>query len=351
VSRFNVIEVPPLDPSQLIQLEGALDKYWLDLPEIGRSLVKIDPRGAWVEKIIATLAERIGLPTAGCELGKRQDGAITIISPSFLGVGAIERAGEDLLEARLGRNYPYTIDAILSVVDAEEIALPRDWETSLPISRASDLVVGYFIFDNSWIGNIDRHSKNWGIQQTLDGKKELLPTYDHGLSLGVRMPEDKLPIDLADFSSDCRSSIQGEVGGALTMSALTQRLLELRPEAANYWIEQIESIDRASVEEILEKMPDGWMSDVRATFTIDLLVASCERLVMLASERMQSQTQFQASQKPKSLADLNEPEIEADTARPTEGLLYELANDPDATRLKIEPDDPDDLAQEDGLNL
>jgi hypothetical protein len=98
-------------------------------------------------------------------------------------------------------------------------------------------------------------------------------------------------------------------------------------------------------------MPDGWIGDVRAAFTIDLLVASRDRLVMLASDRAQSQTQFQASPKPKSLADLNEPEVEAEVARSTSGLLYELDNDLDATKLKIKPDDANDLAQEDGLNL
>ena len=57
------------------------------------------------------------------------------------------------------------------------------------------------------------------------------------------------------------------------------------------------------------------------------------------------------SQKPKSLADLNEPEVEADIARPTSGLLYESNNDPEATKLTIKPDDINDLTQEDGLNL
>lgn len=63
------------------------------------------------------------------------------------------------------------------------------------------------------------------------------------------------------------------------------------------------------------------------------------------------QAQLKVSQKPKSLADLNEPEVEADVDRPTEGLLYELANNPDATKLTIKPDDPDDLSQEDSLSL
>ena len=57
------------------------------------------------------------------------------------------------------------------------------------------------------------------------------------------MPDDKLPLDIAGFSADCRSSIQGEVGGVLSMDGLARRLLELKPEAANFWIDRIESID------------------------------------------------------------------------------------------------------------
>jgi hypothetical protein len=357
--EFTVIQIPlpDLDESETFP-EGAIDKYWQDLPLIGRSLVKADLRGAWVEKVTAALAEQIGLPVASCELVEREDGLKMIASPNFLQDPAIERSGEKLLVAKLGENYLYTPEAILSVVDDAEVQLPNNFTANSAIARASDLITGYLVFD-SWIGNIDRHDRNWGIQQFLDGRKELLPTYDHGLSLGVRMPEDKLPLDIAGFSGDVRSSIQGEVGGALTMNDLTSRLLELRPEAANFWIARIKEIDRAAIAATLDRLPDGWIGDIRAAFTIDLLVASCDRLVMLnrdssakrPRQRAQSQAQFQASQKSKSLADLNEPEVEAEVERPTEGLLYKLDNDPDATRLKIKPDDPNDLSQEDGLNF
>jgi hypothetical protein len=291
MSKFTVIQIPLFAPDESeTHPEGAIDKYWQDLPSIGRSLVKADLRGAWVEKVTAALAEQIGLPVAGCELVQRDDGVKMIASPNFLFDLAEETPGEKLLVNALGKNYLYTPYAILSIVDNAGIALPRSFTDDSIVKSASDLLVGYLVFD-SWIGNIDRHSKNWGIQQTLDGRKELLPTYDHGLSLGVRMPEDKLPIDLADFSGDCRSSIQGEIGGALNMNGLTQRLLEIKPEATSYWIEQIETIDRASVAETFDRMPDGWMSDVRATFTIDLLESSRIRLVELASDRVQIQAQ------------------------------------------------------------
>jgi hypothetical protein len=293
MSKFTVIQIPLYDPDESeTHPEGAIDKYWQDLPNIGRSLVKVDLRGAWVEKITATLAERIGLPVAACELGERADGLKMIASPTFLYDGATEIPGEKLLEDALGKNHFYTPDAILSVVDDAGIALPSSFTTDSTIESANDLIVGYLIFD-SWIGNIDRHSKNWGIQTTLDGRKELLPTYDHGLALGVRMPDDKLPLDLMGFSGDMYSSIQGEVGGALTMNILANRLLELRPEAANFWIDRIGAIDRAAIEETFARMPDGWIGDVRAAFTIDLLVTSRDRLVLLASVRSQTQTQSQ----------------------------------------------------------
>jgi hypothetical protein len=329
VSKFPVINIPVINLSERTpKLEGAIDKYWLNLPNIGRSLVKADLRGAWVEKITVDLAERIGLPVAGCELVERADGLKMIASPNFLYDYAEETPGEKLLVNALGKNYLYTPDAILSVVDNAGISLPSGFATDSTISKASDLITGYLIFD-SWIGNIDRHAKNWGIQQFLDGRKELLPTYDHGLSLGVRMPEDKLPLDLTDFSGTVRSSIQGEVGGALSMNGLASRLLELRPKSATFWIDRIGAIDRSGIETIFDRIPDGWTSDVRAVFTIDLLVASCDRLLILASERSQTQTQSQLRQLPTipEISPLNPTQVQTSNPATTSPVTLADLND------------------------
>jgi hypothetical protein len=285
VSKFNIIKIPA---SQLIRnnkrLEGAIDKYWFYIPDLGRSLVKEDTRGAWVEKITETLAKRIGLPVADCELVEREDGLKAIASPDFLLDGATEVAGEKLLKDALGKNHLYTPDAILSVLDKAGIVLPRDFIPNSQIATASDLMVGYLMFD-SWIVNIDRHSKNWGIQLTLDGRKELLPTYDHGLSCGVRMPSDKLPLDLGAFSGSCYSSIQGNIGGTLSMSKLADRLLELKPEAAKFWIGRIGEVESQEIEEIFDRLPIGWIDDIRREFSIGLLAASRERSIALDCTR------------------------------------------------------------------
>jgi hypothetical protein len=285
VFKFSVVNIPLATASEeSARLEGAIDKYWLDLPNLGRSLIKADSRGAWVEKICATLAEKIGLPVASCELAARSDGLKMIASPTYLLAGALESPGEELLENRFGVNYAYTPDAILLTVESNGVVLPHNYQPPANISTASDLLAGYLIFD-SWIGNIDRHAKNWGIQRTLNGRKELLPTYDHGLSLGVRMPDDKLPLDIAGFSGDCRSSIQGETSGALTMNDLADRLLALKPKAAHSWIEKIAAIEHSFLQELFSRLPDGWIGVGRAEFSIDFLVASCDRLIARSADR------------------------------------------------------------------
>jgi hypothetical protein len=83
VSKYRVIQIPEPDSSRnKIRLEGAIDKYWIELPNLGRSLVKADIRGAWVEKVAATLAEQAGLPVARYE--ERDDGSKMIVSPTYL---------------------------------------------------------------------------------------------------------------------------------------------------------------------------------------------------------------------------------------------------------------------------
>lgn len=286
MSKFTVIQIPLLNLDKRQKLpEGAIDKYWQDLPNLGLSLVKVDLRGAWVEKITESLAELTGLPVARCELVERADGLKMIASPDFLYPNAVEVPGEDLLVKALGENYLYTPEAILSVLDDAEIELPTGFTPREAITKASDLMVGYLIFD-SWIGNIDRHAKNWGIQTTLAGKSELLPTYDHGIALGVRMPEDKLPIDINSYSGDMYSSIQGAVGGTLSMDKLANRLLELRPAAAKFWIAEIGKIDRAAIESTFDRIPEEWAIKVSAAFAVDFLEISGKRLAKLVQNQI-----------------------------------------------------------------
>ena len=60
------------------------------------------------------------------------------------------------------------------------------------------------------IGNVDRHSRNWGTLITLGHARqsyELAPAFDNGTSLGYNFPEDQLarrtdPVEIAKLVSD-----------------------------------------------------------------------------------------------------------------------------------------------------
>ncbi|MCY7337514.1 MAG: hypothetical protein LH613_15110 [Chamaesiphon sp.] len=181
MSKFCVIELPVIDNRDFeTHPGGAIAKYWLDLPDLGRCLIKADLRGAWVEKVTATLAEQIGLPVAGCELVERADGLKMVASPTYLA-------------------------------------------------------------------------------------------------------EDKLPLDLTDFSGSLRSSIESESSGTLSMNDLARRLMELKPEATKYWCDRIGEIDRMTIAATFARVPDGWASEHQMTFAIDVLVASRDRLLARAN--------------------------------------------------------------------
>jgi hypothetical protein len=72
------------------------------------------------------------------------------------------------------------------------------------------------------------------------------------------------------------------------MDGLARRLLELKLEAANSWIERIAAIDRQTIQEVVDRVPDGWASEICKQFTIDFLDASRDRLASIAQEQSQS---------------------------------------------------------------
>jgi hypothetical protein len=88
VSKFPAFEIQIADlPLPKQTLGGAVEKYWIEVPELGRCLLKLeDPatNGAWVEKITSEVAKIIGIPTATYELARLSDGRKGILSPNYL---------------------------------------------------------------------------------------------------------------------------------------------------------------------------------------------------------------------------------------------------------------------------
>jgi hypothetical protein len=267
---------------------GAAEKYRIDLPGSGAVVLKNDDEslnGAWVEKITCELAKLMGIPAARYELAEFLDNRKAIISFDYLQPNYLEQSGKMLLGHHFEQNkYSYTIEAVLTVIDANEILLPRDFEVA-EIVTAADLLAGYLIFDY-WVDNIDRHHENWGIQiDVVTGNKELLPTYDHGLSLGFLLfDEECLGLSPANHVQNQSSAFSGDRGRSLSMNAMLVEVVSLRPLAAKVWIDRIASVGEAVVVDLFARIPDGWVSAEKKQFAISLLEFNRQQLVSVYNE-------------------------------------------------------------------
>lgn len=88
--------------------------------------------------------------------------------------------GADLLQGRgftLGADRPHNLFTNIDV--CEQLGLAREWW--------ADLVV----FD-TFIGNTDRHTENWGVLSDAANNHRMAPIFDNGTSLGYQQADAKL---------------------------------------------------------------------------------------------------------------------------------------------------------------
>ena len=184
-----------------------------------------------------------------------------------------EQSGKSLLNQCFGQgNYSYTVETVLTTADLNQIALPLKYTLPPQVETAADLLAGYLVFDY-WIDNIDRHYENWGIQiDTTTGRKELLPTYDHGLGLGYLLFEEEyLDLDPANHVQNQSSAFSGSKGRSLSMSGMLATVVSIKPNAVRVWMERITQIDSQIVTQLFDRIPEGWISEPAKNFAIELL--------------------------------------------------------------------------------
>jgi hypothetical protein len=129
VNKYPILNITPKTLSEGKEIEGgAAEKYWIDLPDIGSAILKIDDEslnGAWVEKVTSELAVKMKLPTARYEFAQLPDGRKAILSPSYLKPHHQERSGRMLMDRRFGTGrYAYTIERVLETIASSKIELP-----------------------------------------------------------------------------------------------------------------------------------------------------------------------------------------------------------------------------------
>lgn len=285
MTEFSVVKISPAAFENAEEIEGgAAEKYRLNLPDLGTVILKLDDEslnGAWVEKITYELAKLIDIPAATYEFAELFDGRRAIVSPNYLLPNHDERSGKSLLDTYFGQgNYSYTVDTVLTTIDVNQIEISSSYNLPSQVETAANLLAGYLIFDY-WIDNIDRHYENWGIQiDSVTGKKELLPTYDHGLSLGFLLfDEECLDLAPANHVQNQSSAFSGNKGRSLSMNGMLVEVISIKPDVARVWIERIAKVNHNDIIELLDRIPDGWISNEKKLFAIELLEFNRQQLM------------------------------------------------------------------------
>jgi hypothetical protein len=252
VEKYQIYQI---EPSQIIPDkeidDGMLRKSWYRHPELGECLFKearptqaiiTESRADWSEKVVNELADLMNLPAARYELAIGSFGSEDnfgdfvegVVSINCIPHNALVQTGEEFLSERIDYDpdnpSQYTIAQVLKALDAANVKPPSSWQQPEPgINTGAKLFVGYIILD-ALATNSDRHDHNWSIM-SLGENIELIPTYDHGLSLGsTDEDEDKPNLSLSDYVDRIATSSFQEGYNRLSTLTVFDRAARLYPD-------------------------------------------------------------------------------------------------------------------------
>ena len=229
----------------------------------------------WAEKIAAEVAGLMGITHAEVELARFQESK-GIVAKSFTSPGSELVHGNQILSEVVSdydvsvtvRYSKHTLDNILLVIEprAGEIAKHRFAE--------------YLILD-ALIGNTDRHHENWGLQrQNLGGdwSSFIAPSFDHASSLGRELLDERRERLLREnrvglYAENGHGGIfwlENESRGASPLE-LVRRAVREYPVLFQTSMRRLERANEDSLWEIVERVPDDWMSDYAREFAIVLM--------------------------------------------------------------------------------
>ena len=266
-----------------IEQMGSKPKFWFRRSDDDQPwLFKFAREGTgedWAEKIAAEIAAALTIPAPGVELAEF-NGRRGSISRSFV----LQREGWDLIHGNellaayvsgyerdlVFRQSQHTLDNILTVLKQ---IFPDSEQSRVQIKQ----LAGYLTLD-ALIGNTDRHHENWGVlrRTRADGSLEdtLAPSFDHASSMGREMLPDERERRLREGSIDAYAR-RGRGAIFLTTAdphgtnplELVLRAAPTMPEAFQPWFARVRALSSASIQSIINAVPETLMDSTAKRFT------------------------------------------------------------------------------------
>mgnify|MGYP003551725447 FL=1 len=271
-----------------------MTKSWYEHPELGLCLFKAatsarvpipNVRNDWVEKVVYEISKLLDLPTARYEFAlawneERQSFVPGSLSVNCLPPGAESIAGGDLLANTLPNyeaGYPlsYSVENVLKALAQNEVGCPQNWVGIAGIDRATDLFVGYLALD-AVCGGVDRHPNNWEVM-VVDGRLDLVPSFDHGSSLGGNLSEStRATIAASGFAPNLMKSAFWNNTERVDPIQAFEIAVRLYPQIV--WQQRLKAITPTQINDIFARIPEGRITPAAAKFAIDLLESNRQTL-------------------------------------------------------------------------
>lgn len=277
MKKFEILEANSqsrISTRSRIEPGGYLTKFWVDHPQLGRSLVKLDEETApgWSEKVVFELARLLNLPTARYELGVYDNQRNITLSQDFKDPKLTYINGDTLIRSSF-EQYQYNVENSLQALETNQVKLPAGYQPPTGIEDGSDLFVGYLMLD-TLVANNDRHGGNWEIGIDNRGDKTLAPIYDNGASFGVDFGslvyDNKTPKEYTD-------TIVSMFG--VPLDEAFKQATAIRPNAARVWRSQLAKVDCLEIQNLFNRVPQQLISTKAKTFAFKLIDLNQQKLL------------------------------------------------------------------------
>lgn len=249
----------------------------------------------WAEKVASEIAAILHLPTHYTELAEWQGSRGCAVKSFLTGNDTVLVHGNELLAGTIS-NYDkdkvrgqsdHTFDNIVTIFEH----LFKDDKAR---REASFSMVGYLVLD-ALVGNTDRHHQNWGLIVTwgavsteLSFSFRLAPTFDHASSLGRELTDEarmrhfhENTVEKYVWNGRGGIFLDAHSSRGLSPIAVVEMLANRYPAFFKPWQNRIAELPMDEISDLLNRVPDGRMSDAARKFALRFICVSRELILKM----------------------------------------------------------------------
>ena len=297
---FQVLE-SGIDPEDEPERLGSKRKFWFRREDGVRCLFKFprhDFGEHWAEKVAAEVAGLIGVQCAEVQLARFGD-VLGTQSSAFAEQEWLRVHGNEVMVEGIpgydgSRGYGRGDHSIRNIASAVS-----RWAERHDLDPQSILgeLASYAILDGL-IGNTDRHHENWMFFYHPELRSyQLAPSYDHGSSLGRELQDvsrrvsrsrsdilasDRVLNYLLGGGSPRGVYIRSDSPKAPSPLVAARLLCRWHPDVARPWLERLEAATERAFRNVIDRVPDEFISPVARDFAHRTLTVSREELLRSA---------------------------------------------------------------------